>query len=135
MEDFTREVLAVVDDLIARWNAKDAAAFAALFVADADFTDVIGKTAHGRAAIEEQHRFPFTRNMREAVLTTDVVSVRMLGRDASVALVSWTTTKNLSLDGEPVPDRKGTMQIVLHKSGGSWRIESVLNQDPMGVYA
>ena len=126
--------LAVIADMTARWNAKDAAAFADLFTDDADFTDVIGQTARGKLAIAAQHRFPFTRNMRDAVLTVDETQLRALSPDIHVALLRWTTTKNLSLDGAPAPDRRGNMHIVLQRTGGAWRIASVLNQDPMGTY-
>lgn len=128
------DVFSVIADMTARWNAKDAAAFVQVFTDDADFTDVIGQTARGRAAIEAQHRFPFTRTMRDAVLTLEETHVRALSADVQVALVRWTTTKNLSLDGTPAPDRKGNMHIVLQRTGGAWRVASVLNQDPMGIY-
>lgn len=133
--DVESDVRALVAEMTARWNAKDAAAFSELFGDDADFTDVIGQTAHGKKGIATQHEFPFSRNMRVAVLTADSLSVRPLGPDAAVALLKWTTTNNLSLDGGPVPDRKGTMQIVSRRDGGGWKIVSVLNQDPMGIYA
>ena len=126
--------LGVIADMTARWNAKDAAAFVQVFTDDADFTDVIGQTARGKLAIEAQHRFPFTRTMRDAVLTLEETHVRALSADVQVALVRWTTTKNLSLDGTPAPDRRGNMHIVLQRTGGAWRVASVLNQDPMGIY-
>lgn len=71
--------------MIARWNAKDATAFSEALAEDATFTDVIGQTARGRGAIATQHEFPFTRNMRLAVLTADSVDVRPLGEDAAVS--------------------------------------------------
>ncbi len=125
---------ALVTEMIARWNAKDATAFSELFAEDATFTDVIGQTARGRGAIATQHEFPFTRNMRLAVLTADSVDVRPLGEDAAVAILKWTTDNNLSLEGSPVPPRKGTMQIVVQTVKGGLKIVSVLNQDPMGIY-
>lgn len=132
--DSTSDVLAVIADMTARWNAKDAASFSGLFVDDATFTDVIGQTARGRAGIEAQHRFPFTRNMREAVLTVEQTHVRPLGPDASLVLLQWSTTRNLSLDGASAPDRRGNMLVVLERSAGTWAIVGVLNQDPMGIY-
>jgi len=130
----TSGVLALITDMFARWNSKDAASFSEVFSDDADFTDVIGQTARGKGAIETQHRFPFTRNMREATLAADSVDVRPLGADAAVALVKWTTAGNLSLDGAPIPPRKGTMQVVVQRDGGAFRVVSVLNQDPLGTY-
>jgi len=129
-----QDVLDLVANMTARWNAKDAAAFSQLFAEDADFTDVIGQTAHGKAAIETQHLFPFTHNMREAVLSADSTTVRPAGEDCAVVILKWTTVGNLSLDGGPVPPRKGTMQLVVHRNGAALRILSVLNQDPLGIY-
>jgi uncharacterized protein (TIGR02246 family) len=132
--DTTPAVLAVLDDMFARFNEKDAAAFTEVFADDADFTDVLGQTAHGKAEIEAQHRFPFTRTMRDASLAADRIDVRGLGPDAAVAIVRWTSIGNVTPDGAPIPPRKGAMQVVLTRSGGTWRIVSVLNQDPMGVF-
>lgn len=132
--DSESQVRALITEMTARWNRKDAAAFSELFADDADFTDVIGQTAHGRQGIATQHEFPFTRNMRVATLSTDSLSVRLLGADVAVAILKWTTTNNRGLDGGPVPDRKGTMQIVSRRIGEGWAIVSVLNQDPMGIY-
>lgn len=125
---------ALVHDMIARWNTKDAAAFSELFAEDATFTDVIGQTAQGRGAIATQHEFPFTRNMRLAVLTADSLHVRPLGADAAVAVLKWTTENNLSMAGEAMPPRKGTMQIVAQRLDGGLRIVNVLNQDPLGTF-
>ena len=132
--DIEAEVRALVVEMTARWNRKDAGAFSELFADDADFTDVIGQTAHGKKGIATQHEFPFTRNMRQATLASESLSVRSLGPEVAVALLKWTTTNNLGLDGGPVSDRRGTMQIVCRREASRWAIVSVLNQDPMGIY-
>ena len=128
------EALAVVDEMIARWNRKDAEAFAAMFAEDADFTDVLGQTAHGRAEIAAQHTFPFTRTLRSAVLSADHVAARTCGTDTLVVRVHWTMTGPLAFDDSPLPDMQGKMQVVIQHGERGWQIVSVLNQNPAGVY-
>ncbi len=133
--DSKSQVLAVIAEIVARFNAKDEAAFVEIFTEDADFTNVIGETAHGKTAIEVMHRFPFRQNMRHATLSAENVDVRFLGDDVAVALVKWVSTQNLSLDGTKAPDRKGNMMVVVRRSGaGPFLVVSVLNQDPLGIY-
>lgn len=128
------EALAVVDEMIARWNRKDAEKFAAMFAEDADFTDVLGQTAHGRAEIAAQHTFPFTRTLRSATLSADHVAARTCGTDTLVVRVHWTLTEPLAFDDSPLPDMQGKMQVVIQHGDHGWQIVSVLNQNPAGVY-
>jgi len=128
------EALAVIDEMIARWNRKDAEAFAEVFVEDADFTDVLGQTAHGRAEIAAQHTFPFTRTLRKATLTADHVAARTCGTDTLVVRVHWSMSGPLALDDSPLPDLQGKMQVVIQRGAEGWKIVSVLNQNPAGVY-
>ncbi len=128
------EALVVIDQMIARWNSKDAEAFAALFAEDAEFTDVLGQTAQGRAEIAAQHAFPFTRTLRKAILTADHVAARTCGMDTLVMRVHWSMAEALALDDSPLPVLTGKMQVVIQRSAGGWQIVSVLNQNPAGVF-
>lgn len=128
------EALAMIDEFVARWNRKDLQAFAELFSEDADFTDVLGQTALGRAEIVTQHQFPFSRTLRAAVLTADHVALRTAG-DAVVARVHWSMSGPLSLADEPLPLLQGKMLVVMVRGEDGWQVASVLNQNPAGVYA
>ena len=129
------EALAVIDELVARWNRKDPQEFAELFAEDADFTDVLGQTALGRPEIVQQHQFPFSRTLRAATLAADHVAMRTLGPDAAVARVHWSMTGPLSIDDEPLPLLRGKMHVALVRGEAGWHIVSVLNQNAAGVYA
>lgn len=129
------EALAVIDTMIALWNRKDAEEFAALFAEDADFTDVLGQTAQGRAEIAAQHAFPFSRTLRKATLTADHVAARTCGNDTLVARVHWSMSGPLGLDDSPLPTLHGKMQVVVQLGEAGWQIVSVLNQNPAGVFA
>lgn len=129
------EALAMIDEFIARWNRKDLQGFAELFAEDADFTDVLGQTALGRAEIVTQHQFPFSRTLRAAVLSADHVALRTVGSDGVVARVHWSMTGPLSLADEPLPLLQGKMLVAMIRNEEGWIIVSVLNQNPAGVYA
>lgn len=128
------EALAVIDEMIARWNRKDAEEFAAMFVEDADFTDVLGQTAQGRAEIAAQHQPPFSRTLRGARLTADHVAIRTLGGDAAVARVHWSLSDPHALDGSSLPTLHGKMQVTLVRGEAGWQIAAVLNQIPTSVF-
>jgi uncharacterized protein (TIGR02246 family) len=128
------DALAVIDEMIARWNRKDTQAFAEMFIEDADFTDVLGQTAQGRAEIATLHQFPFTRTLRLAKLTADHVAARTLGPDVVVARVHWSMTGAVAIDDSPLPTLQGKMQVALQRGEAGWQIVSVLNQNPAGVF-
>ena len=124
------EVLAAIDDMIATWNRKDPEALAAMFAADADFTDALGHTAVGRPAIAAQYQRPFAGPLRYATLTADHVAARTLGADAVVARLSWTLAGARGPDDLALPALRGTMQVVLLRGDARWHIASILNQIP-----
>ena len=45
----------VLADQVEAWNRHDAKAFSMAFAEDADFTNVVGASAHGRAEVEKFH--------------------------------------------------------------------------------
>jgi len=45
----------VLADQVEAWNRRDAKAFSMAFAEDADFTNVVGASAHGRAEVEKFH--------------------------------------------------------------------------------
>ena len=124
----------VIDEMFARWNRKDAEAFAGMFAADAGFTDVLGKTRDGRAEIAAQHAFPFSRTLRKAVLTAEHVAARTCGTDTLVIRVHWAMTEAVGLDDSPLPPLHGKMQVVIQQTDEGWQIVSLLNQNPAGVF-
>jgi uncharacterized protein (TIGR02246 family) len=132
--DMAIEALAVIDEMIARWNHKDAEAFAAMFVEDADFTDVLGQTAQGRAEIAAQHQPPFSRTLRDARLSADLVAMRTLGSEAAVARVHWSLADPHAMDGSSLPTMHGKMQVTLLRGEAGWQIVAVLNQHATSVF-
>lgn len=111
------------------WNAHDAAALAAPFHPDADFTNVFGMRASGRDAIEAFHA-PILRTMfRDSRLAIDDVHVRMVRPDVALVDVHWTMSGALSPTGEPWPDRRGLMDLLCTEEAGRWGIAVMHNTD------
>lgn len=131
-------VHAVLADFTRAFNAHDPAALAACFTDDADFTDVVGNTVTGPAAIEQLHRFPFSRVLREATLTVDRAEARLLRPDLAVAVAHWSLTGSRSREDEPLPARRGALHVVCTPpppGSERWQIASALNAELAGIYA
>jgi len=102
------------------WNAGDTVAYAQLLTEDADIVSATGRPARGREAVlklyAEQHA-----NIFDGVLTrTKVTHVRMIGKDAALADVSYELA-----GGRVDAIRRGTMVFVLRKDAGRWRIAAI----------
>ena len=133
------QIKAVVTTFAKAMNAKDAVALSRVFNDDADFTNVLGMTAHGRKAIEEFHRplfegdgtkgFPSFKNAVFQVVDT---RIRFIRSDVASVDVSWMQTGS-TLNGEDRGLRKGLMSWILTKEGGEWGIAVMHNMDLIPV--
>jgi uncharacterized protein (TIGR02246 family) len=118
-----------VTSFVDAWNKHDAHAFALIFTEDADFTNVAGVHAHGRANVEAFHSPLFSGSHQTAAIR----NIRFLTQDLAVVDVDWQMTGLRSTDGTPRPDRKGLLNWVMSKQGdGSWLIEVMHNTELTG---
>jgi uncharacterized protein (TIGR02246 family) len=131
-ENAVRAVVASFDQAV---NAKDAIAFARVFHADADFTNVVGISAHGRKAIEEFHRPLFEgdgttgiSSFKNAVLTIVNTQVRFIRPDVASVDIRWTQTGAV-LNGKPAGLRKGLLSLLVTKAKGEWGIAVMHNMN------
>lgn len=127
-EKITQEIIAVLERFTDAWNKKDMAAFMACFAEAAEFTDVVGQIALGKAAIEKQHVFPFQVVMREAVLQLEDLYMREIKPDLVMVSGKWKVTGSLTPDGKALPPRTGVIQFMIEKTKG-WQILLVHNAD------
>ncbi len=110
------------------WNAHDARAFALTFTPDADFTNVLGATAHGRAGIESFHVPVFATIFKASHLTGVIRSIRFLTAELAAVDVDWQMTGAQTPNGSPAGLRKGLLDwIMQHQSDGSWSIAIMHN--------
>jgi uncharacterized protein (TIGR02246 family) len=75
------------------WNRHDAEAFSMAFAEDADFTNVLGMSAHGRTEIAKFHAPMFATMFKDSSLKIDDVRVRSINPEAVVTLDPAVFTK------------------------------------------
>jgi uncharacterized protein (TIGR02246 family) len=119
-----------VDRFRDAWNTHDVHAFALTFTDDADFTNVAGVHAQGRANIEAFHAPVFAGIFKESHQTDRVRSVRFLKPDLAAVDIDWEMTGAKFPDGKPRPYRKGLLDWVMAKQvDGTWLIVVMHNTD------
>ncbi len=130
-EDKDRAAIAqTVDRFRDAWNTHDAHAFALTFAEDADFTNVAGVHAGGRANVEAFHAPVFAGIFKESHQTDKVRSVRFLKSDLAAVDIDWEMTGAKFPDGRPRPYRKGLLDwVVAKQADGSWLILVMHNSD------
>lgn len=119
----------LISAFMSAWNQHDAHAFAENFAEDADFTNVVGRSARGRKAIEEFHAPLFATRFKNTHQTASEIRIRMLTPDISSVDVSWEMTGAVEVDGTPLPPRKGLLNLVVTRHEGRWLIEVMHNQE------
>jgi uncharacterized protein (TIGR02246 family) len=128
-EDFAA-IAQTVANFVNAWNVHDAHAFAATFAEDADFTNVAGTHALGRAKIEAFHAPMFAAVFKDSHQTAVIRSIRFLRSDLASVDADWQMTGAKTPDGVPRPPRKGLLDFVMaRQSDGSWLIEVMHNTD------
>jgi uncharacterized protein (TIGR02246 family) len=119
----------VIDHFVGAWNRHDVHAFAAVFAEDADFTNVRGQGASGRAKIEEFHARPFATMFKDSHQKYTDIKIRYLRPDIASVDVHWEMTGATDADGNPGPLRLGLLNFVMMKNAGQWQIVVMHNMD------
>lgn len=119
----------VMDGFMDAWNRHDAKAFAALFAADADFTNWRGTGAIGRSRIEEVHAPMFATVFKSSRQKYTDIKVRFLRPDIASVDVRWEMTGATDAQGNPRPPRNGLLSFVMVKDAGHWEIAVMHNLD------
>ena len=125
-------IRANVKQMEAGWNAHDGKAFAAPFVADADYVVINGMHAKGRNEIEKGHTGIFTTIYKDSRNTATIKSIRFIRKDVAVVHVEWNL--EFTTGGET---RKGhaLSTMIMTKDNGKWNITAFQNtsiQQPTG---
>lgn len=122
-------VRAVVDSLVSAWNVHDARAFAAVFAADADFTNVFGMSASGRDAVEQFHAPIFATMFKESRLASTETRVRFLADAVAAVDMRWEMSGARDPENNEWPLRRGLMNMVMMRQGPAWEIAVMHNMD------
>jgi uncharacterized protein (TIGR02246 family) len=124
---------AEIEDIAARlaeaWNRHDARALALVFAEDADFTNVFGMVANGRAAIEALHAPLFKTIFKDSHLSVTEVRVRLIRPDVASVDVKWKMTGARDPHGKPWPKREGLLNWIATEHDAGWLIDVSHNMD------
>jgi uncharacterized protein (TIGR02246 family) len=121
-----RTVTALMD----AWNNHDARAFAMTFTEDADFTNVVGQSAHGRSGVEAFHAPFFATIFKDSYLVATIHSIRFLTSDLAAVDVDCELRGAKAPDGSPRPFRKTLINSVMARQrDGSWLFEVLHNTE------
>jgi uncharacterized protein (TIGR02246 family) len=111
------------------WNRHDAKAFSMAFAEDADFTNVVGMSAHGRTEIEKFHAPMFATRFKDTHLTITDSKSRFITSDIAAVDANWEMTGAKGPDGQEIPLRKGLLNFVMTRWNGQWLITVMHNMD------
>ena len=125
-EEEIQKVLAQQADA---WNRHDAKAFSIVFAEDADFTNVVGMSAHGRAEIEKFHAPMFATRFKDTHLNITNTKIRFIKPDVAAVDGWWLMTGAKTQEGKEIPLRRGLLNFVMTKEGGQWFITVMHNMD------
>ena len=119
----------VLSDFEAAWNMHDARAFSMTFAEDADFTNVRGRGATGRSAVQLFHTTPFATYFKNSQLKIIDSKVRFLRPDVAAVDAHWEMTGAVDPQGDVIPLRKGLLNFVMTQDSGTWCIKVMHNMD------
>jgi uncharacterized protein (TIGR02246 family) len=111
------------------WNIHDAHAFSMVFSEDADFTNVRGMGAHGRAEVEKFHEKPFATWFKESNQKITANKVRFIKPDVAAVDAWWEMTGAKTQDGMDIPLRKGLLNFIMTMNDDNWSITIMHNMD------
>jgi uncharacterized protein (TIGR02246 family) len=100
----------------------DAHGVAMTFAEDADFTNMRGSHSRGRAEIEKWFAGLFRGNLKDAVRTDTVRSIRYFSPGLAAVDADTVITGTKAPDGSELPARKGLMVVLAVKENGRWCI-------------
>lgn len=100
-----------------------------VFSQDADFTNVAGVGAHGRAEIEKFHAPMFATRFKDTHETIVESKVRFIKSDNAAVDARWEKTGAKNAEGEEIPLRKGLLNFTMTKEGNRWFITIMHNMN------
>lgn len=119
----------VLSDFVEAWNKHDAKAFSLVFAEDADFTNVAGKSAHGRAEVEKHHAPLFATRFKETNQKITETKIRFIKPDVAAVDARWEMTGAKDDQGQDRPMRKGLLNFVMTKQDDTWFITVMHNTE------
>ena len=100
-----------------------------VFAEDADFTNVGGVSAHGRAEVERFHAPRFATTFKDSHQKMTETKIRFIKPDVAAVDARWEMTGARTQDGQDIPLRKGLLNFVMTKQGSQWLITVMHNMN------
>ena len=119
----------VLTAFVEAWNHHDAKAFSLVFAEDADFTNVRGMSAHGRAEVEKFHAPRFATKFKDSNQKITEIKIRFITPDVAAVDARWEMTGAKGPDGQDIPLRKGLLNFIMTRPSGQWLIMVMHNTD------
>ena len=115
---------------VAAWNARRADQLAAIFVADAEFVNVVGLWWHNRDAIFKAHDYGLRVIFKDSHLELRRTKVKQLTPEVAVVHARMKLTGQTPKAGVTEPgDRFNVFSFVVQKHEEEWRCVSAHNTD------
>lgn len=112
------------------WNARNAAALAAIFDEDAEFVNVTGRWWHDRATIEKVHAYGLRHIFPDSTLRLVQTKVKRLREDVAVVHARMRLSGQTPVEGVEVPGERTTIfSFVVHRTPDGWHCASAQNTD------
>lgn len=119
----------VLTAFVEAWNKHDAKAFSMVFAEDADFTNVRGTSATGRAEIEKFHTPLFATRFKDTNQKMTRTRIRFIKPDVASVDAWWEMTGAKGPEGQDIPMRKGLLHFVMTREADQWFITVMHNMD------
>jgi uncharacterized protein (TIGR02246 family) len=120
----------VANRYVEAWNKGDVKTVAALFAADADTVNAMGRMSKGQAEIEKNLGEEMAGMMKGSTLSVTTESVRSLTPDVALGNGTYEFAGVKGPDGKDMP-LKGMYTTVLTKKDGQWQIAALRAMMPM----
>jgi uncharacterized protein (TIGR02246 family) len=123
-----------VKDFETAFNSHDAKALSSLFLANGEFTNVVGQSATGPKAIEAFHKPMFEGkpgfySFKNSILKNEKPRISVIKQDVASVDVSWSMDKCNLPDGTELKNRRGLVTLLMVKDSGKWGIAVMHNAE------
>jgi len=122
-------IQSVLNDFAKAWNEHNAKVFSLVFTEDADCTNVMGDSFHGRRAIEEKHKPLFKTTWAQSTLTIVKSKTRFIKPDVAAVDAWWTLDGLKTPDGKERDGRSGLLNVIMTLHYDNWMITVMHNMD------
>jgi uncharacterized protein (TIGR02246 family) len=117
-----RAIRKILADYDVAWNTHDMKSMGALFREDAEFINVVGMHWRGRADIVAAHAAFHETMFKDVRIKTDAITLRPLGGDVAIAVVTYTMDVATTPSGQVIPKHQNKLSYVFKKTAGEWKI-------------